>query len=131
MTLGPYQPHQFLQVLLDIVCMNYEPEPLGTTRLNSNICFLYDAIPNQPFKLVYLSIVSESGEGFGSFGKRAIEPYARTLGHHLNRAQSLFVVCSTGEERYLISQVTETNETLHCVLTVEEFLSNSVSVISD
>ncbi len=125
------RPHQFLQVLLDVIRMNYEPEPLGTTLLNSNICFLYDAIPCQPFELAYLSLVSEPDESFGDFWEKTIEPYARALGCDLNGADSLFVICSTGEKRYLISLVTETNEILHCVPTVKEFVSNTVSIVAD
>lgn len=125
------RPHEFLQTILDIVRVNYEPQPLGTTMLNSNPCFLYDAIPSTPFEIGYLSLVSEPSESFGDFWTRRIKPYAESLGYGLDEKQTMFVVCSAGELRYGLDLFSEVSETLNSGPTVEEVLASTIAIIAN
>lgn len=106
------RPYELLQLITDIIRVNYEPQPFGSVMLNANPCFLYDAVPSHPFELGYLSVVSESGEDLGDFWKRRIEPYAKSLGYNLLRAPTLFIYCSTGSGRYSIELSAELHEVL-------------------
>ena len=54
--------HEYLQTILDLVRCNFEPNPLGTFFLNSNVQFIYDAITEDKTNLGYASIVSEPNQ---------------------------------------------------------------------
>ena len=51
------RPNEFLQTLLDMLRVFFEPDPPGTVFLNANPCFLYDAMPEKPVQLGYASVL--------------------------------------------------------------------------
>ena len=74
---GQYdRPHEFLQSLLDVIHVNFEPYAMGTFLLNANMDFLYSRIPETPFTLGYVSITSkENNEDFEDFWNNSVLPY--------------------------------------------------------
>jgi len=101
---GQYdRPTEFLQVLLDIIRANFEPCVLGTLFLNSNLCFLYDEVPDAPFQLGYASLTSQPNQGFAAFWDEQVIPYLEQCGYTLGGADgatAVYAVASTGQERY-------------------------------
>lgn len=47
------RPNDFLQCLLDMLRIMFEPEPPGTFYLNANPDFIYEEIDGAPFRLGY------------------------------------------------------------------------------
>lgn len=94
------RPSEFLQALLDLIRANFEPWVLGTFLLNSNMGFLYDDVPTAPFDLGYLSITSDDGQGFADFWNGTVSAHLESCGYDVDKASSLYVVASTGSERY-------------------------------
>lgn len=110
---GQYErPAEFLQTLLDIVRADFEPSPLGTFFLNSNMEFIYDAIPDRPFQLAYASLVSEDGQSFVSFFQDAVQPHLKRCGYNASQFSAMFVVASTGRERYGVKFTAEISRAL-------------------
>lgn len=98
---GQYdRPTEFLQVLLDMIRANFEPCVLGTLFLNSNLCFLYEEVPDAPFRLGYASLTSEPNQGFAAFWDEQVIPYLEPCGYLLEDATAVYAVASTGQERY-------------------------------
>ena len=118
---GQYErPAEFLQCLLDMVRVTYEPSVLGTFFLNSNPCFLYEAIPDTPFQLAYASLLSQENEPFAAFYANTVRPYLLRCGYDLSLATGLFAVASTGEDRYGPPFVEEVDATLGSGFSVQE-----------
>lgn len=113
---------EYLECLLDIVRVNFEPCQLGSFFLNSNLCFLYDAIPDTPFQLGYVSLTSEPNKSFEQFWQEDVMSYIETCGYSVNDASSVFVVASTGKERYNLDFVGNTLVTLESGFSTSEAL---------
>ncbi len=124
------RPHEFLQSLLDILRVIYEPEVFGTFFLNSNPGFLFDAIPEKPFQLAYGSFISKPHQSFKEFWCENIVKSLEEYGYNQEDASSLFVVVSTGEERYGIDLHIDVSETLDAGFSPEEALGLIVSVMN-
>lgn len=116
------RPSEFLQTLLDIVRVNFEPRVLGTFFLNSNIGLLHDATPGVPFQLGYVSIASAPNKPFGAFWEEDVVPYIKECGYSMEDASSIFAVASTGEGNYNFALVRSVTATLKSGFTVEEAL---------
>lgn len=114
------RPSEYLESLLDIIRVNYEPCVLGTFFLNSNMGFLYDAIPDKPFQLGYVTITSIPNKQFNSFWKEDVVPYIKKCGYSIEDASSIFAVASTGEENYGIDFIDNISTTLNSGFSVEE-----------
>lgn len=116
------RPSEYLESLLDIIRVNYEPQVLGTFFLNSNMKFLYNAIPIRPFQLGYISITSKPNKPFNSFWIEDVVPYIEKCGYSAEDASSIFVVASTGEENYGIDFISNIQTTLNSGFSVDEAL---------
>lgn len=116
------RPSEYLECLLDIVRVNFEPCQLGSFFLNSNLCFLYDAIPDTTFQLGYVSLTSEPNKSFEHFWQEDVMPYIETCGYSVKDATSVFVVASTGKERYNLDFVGNTLATLESGFSTSEAL---------
>jgi len=114
------RPSEYLESLLDIVRVNYEPCVLGTFFLNSNMGFLYDAIPDTPFQLGYISITSKPNKQFDIFWEEDVIPHIQKCGYSVNDASSIFAVASTGEEKYGIDFIDNISTTLNSGFSVDE-----------
>lgn len=116
------RPSEFLQTLLDIIRVQYEPRPMGTFFLNSNIGFLFESVPKEPFRLVYTSLISCENETFESFYKNDVLPYLEKCGCDAEQITAMFAVASTGHERYKVAFVQEVSQTLQSGFSVDEAL---------
>lgn len=106
------RPDEFLQALMDMLKVQFEPWPLGTFFLNSNVmAYLADTIEERSFSFSYASITSEPQAGFTGFWLTVVEPYLNKLGIPFSDGQS-FVVVTVGPSNYTLSLVEEVN----CVL---------------
>lgn len=120
---GQYdRPTEYLQALLDIVRVEFDPNPLGTFQLNSNLGFILDSIPKNDFHLGYISISSQEGQGFHDFWHNDAAPYIAKCGYDIYQISAVFVVVTTGEERHGGQLMGEVQETLGSGFSVDEVL---------
>lgn len=87
------RPNEFLQTLLDMLRVFFEPDPPGTLFLNANPCFLYEALSDQPVQLGYVSVLSEPGESFSSMLNEKIFPRLTELGYQAGYSSAFFAIC--------------------------------------
>lgn len=114
------RPSEFLQAFLDIIRVNYEPAILGTFFLNSNMCFLYDGIPESSFQLAYASITSKQDKRFEAFWTEDVIPHIEKCGYVIEAASAVYAVVSTGEERYDIDFAVEVSNMLNSGFSPDE-----------
>lgn len=121
---GQYdRPTEFLQSLLDIIRVNYEPYVFGTFFLNSNMDFLYEEVPNSSFRLGYVSVTSKGNSDFLSFWNKDVIPYVEKCGYNINAASAIYAVASTGAESYGIDFIDNISATLGSGFSVDEALN--------
>ncbi|WP_026304802.1 hypothetical protein [Thioalkalivibrio sp. AKL8] len=96
------RPGEFLQCLLDVVRVNFDPHAPGTLFLNSNIELINEGVRPEGFSLGYGSLVSGSGAGLESFWESEVVTYLGACGCDLTEAHALFVTITTGPERFQI-----------------------------
>jgi len=123
------RPTEFLQCLLDIMRVHFEPRPMGTLFLNSNIGFMYQELPEEPFQLAYASLVSRENQSFSSFFADDVSPYLEQRGYDAESITAMFAVASTGHERYKMKFVSEIAGTLKSGFSVDEVLGLMASSI--
>jgi hypothetical protein len=114
------RPSEFLQAFLDIIRVNFEPAVMGTFFLNSNMCFLYDAIPESSFQLAYASITSKKDKKFEEFWIEDVMPHLKKHGYFMEEATAIYAVASTGKERYDLEFVEEISTVLGSGFSVDE-----------
>ena len=120
---GQYdRPDEFLQCLLDMVRVMFEPYPLGTFFLNANLDFLTDAISGKSGRLGYLSAISEEGESIQSFWESTIGPRLKSLGYTVCDS-AVFAMCSTGPDRYNLELISEVGDFLGSNFSVDDAIS--------
>ncbi len=116
------RPYEFLQCLLDMVRVNYDPAPFGTYFLNSNMIFLYQGVPSGRFRLGYVSLISEEGSDFSTCWHEQALPYLRSCGYSVESAESLYAVVSTADKTWTPDLVDDVLATLESGFKVEEVL---------
>jgi hypothetical protein len=114
------RPGEFLDVLLDMIRVTYEPSPLGTLFLNSNPGFFYEALAEAPFTLGYLSAIGAPGESFRSFWEATIVERLKEYGYALEQSSALFIVVAGGCNRVTGDLIDEVHETANACFTVDE-----------
>lgn len=114
------RPTEFLESLLDIIRVNYEPCVLGTFFLNSNIEFLYEGMPDSSFQLGYISITSEAGKDFCRFWEEDVTPHIVKCGYSIKDATAIYAVASTGIEKYGFDLIEGVLEMLNSGFSVDE-----------
>lgn len=87
---------EFLQVLLDMMRVNYDPRLPGTWFLNSNPSYIYDGIPSIPFRLGDMSLVSNGDEDFSQFYSNTIAAYIEACGYDITQISKSYAVVSSG-----------------------------------
>lgn len=123
------RPSEYLESLLDMIRVNYDQLPFSYF-LNGNMGFLYDAIPDKPFKLGYVSITSAPNVSFNAFWKDEVVPYTGRCGYSIAEAAAAFAVVSTGDENLTIDFVSTVSEVLNAGFTSEnlgEFFLDGLS----
>ena len=116
------RPTEFLQTLLDIIRVNYEPHILGTYFLNSNLGFLYDEVPETPFQLAYASLTSMDDQKFSAFWNDRVIPYLDECGYNIKDSNAVYLVATTGDERYDLQIVGDIRETVGSGFSFDEGL---------
>lgn len=120
---GQYdRPDEFLQCLLDMVRVMFEPYPLGTFFLNANLDFLTSAISDKSGRLGYLSAISEEGESIESFWESRIATRLDELDYSV-RDSTLIAMCSTGPDRYNLDLICEVGDFLEANFSVDDALA--------
>ncbi len=114
------RPSEFLESLLDIIRVNFDPCAPGTFFLNANMGLLYDAMPSEPFQLGYASMISAPGKPFAAFWKEDVVPYLKACGYDIDRARSVFAVASTGMDNYGVDFFNEVSTTLESGFSLHE-----------
>ncbi|MEC8859908.1 MAG: hypothetical protein VYE29_07880 [Pseudomonadota bacterium] len=128
---GQYdRPDEFLQCVLDLMRVIFEPHPLGTFFLNANFDFLTDAITEKSKRLGYLSVVSDEGESIESLWDSQIAPRMDELGYSVDDS-TLFIMCTTGHERYDLDLMCEVADFFDAGFTVDEAFSLISSEINE
>jgi hypothetical protein len=90
------RPNDFLQCLLDMLRIMFEPEPPGTFYLNANPDFIYEEIDGAPFRLGYLTAISEPHEPIAQFYKRKLAPLIEEYGYFSNSIFATYVFVTKG-----------------------------------
>ena len=125
------RPSEYLQTLLDIMRVQYEPNPLGTFFLNSNIGFILEQIPESSFQLGYISLTSKTDKSFSQFWDEDVMTYLDMCGYDINKASAAYAVVSTGWQRYGYELSSEVSEKLDSGFSVEEGITLISSVVND
>lgn len=123
------RPIEFLQSLLDMIRVQYEPQPMGTFFLNANIGFLQEAMHDEPFQLAYASLVSRPDQSFASFYEHDVLQHLETCGYDVEEITAMFAVASTGHERYKLQFVRDINGALNSGFSVDECLGQMAASI--
>lgn len=125
------RPSEYLQSLLDLIRVNFEPFPLGTLLLNANLGDVYERIPETPFQLGYLSLTSQTTKPFRAFWEEEVLPYLEQCGYSINEARVIYAIASTGEERYGLDFVDEVMQTLKSGYSLDEAVALMASQLND
>ena len=115
-----HRPTEFLQALLDMIHVHFEPYPLTTFGLNSNLGFLYEAISDQPFSFGYLSLISERTKEFSHIWREQVIPHAQRCGYALAAATAVLVVVSTDQQQYDVAWAAGILQSLNAGYGVQE-----------
>lgn len=118
------RPREFLQALLDMVRIIYEPNPPGTLLLNSNWDFLIDALPPVPYRIGYLSMVSQSDENISSFDSRVLSARMSEFGYSCHEAIATYFMVTIGPGRRMLQTSSEVMRHYRSGFSVDEVLSS-------
>lgn len=91
------RPAEFLQCWLDLLRVVFEPNPPGTMYLNSNWDFVCDAVPQEPFRLGYLTLaLPGTGPAAATQLGEQLRVRAAHLGYDVQNSYGTFVCMSMG-----------------------------------
>ena len=116
------RPTEFLQTLLDMLRVIYEPAPIGTWFLNGNLDFLLDALPDDPFRLGYATLTGDAEQPFEGFWQETVLPYVSTCGYAYEMALAVFGVVSTDAEGLDVESVSDMLSVVGAGFSVDEVL---------
>lgn len=125
------RPGEFLDTLLDILRVTYEPSPLGTFYLNSNPTFIYEAIPKVPFTLGYLSVLGSPTEAFSYMWHGIITAKLSENGYDLGKANAIYVVVAGSMKKMGSELIDEVHEVTNAGFTVSEVLDLFISELNN
>lgn len=124
------RPTEYLQAFLDIIRVEFDPHPLGTFQLNSNLGFIFDSIPKNELQLGYVSISSEENQAFHDFWHNDALNYLAECGYDIHQIATLFAVVTAGEERHGLELMWEVQDTLMAGFTIDEVLGNFAEAVA-
>lgn len=124
------RPAEFMQCLMDMLRVHYEPELFGTFFLNANIGFALQLLPESPFRLGYASQVSQYGKAFPDFWKNDILPSLEQFGYAIESASGLFVVVSSPRERLDMDAVGTIMEATGAGFKIEDVISEMAAAVA-
>ena len=114
------RPADFLQTLLDMLRVMYEPNAPGTFFLNANPDFIFDEIRSEPFQLGYVTAVSELGEAIAEFYGRVLTPKLREHGYVAESAFATYAFVTLGQRKGCMDRVREVMQFLDAGFSVDE-----------
>lgn len=117
-----HRPTEFLQVLMDMIHVHFEPYPLTTFGLNSNLGYLYEEIIDQPSHFGYFSLISSGHKKFHEIWTEEVMPHAKQCGYVLEETSSKWVVVTTDGTNYDLPWVDEVMETLQAGIDLQAAL---------
>ena len=117
-----HRPTEFLQALLDMIHVHFEPYPLTTFGLNSNLGYLYEEIIDQPSHFGYFSLISSGHKKFHEIWTEEVMPHAKQCGYVLEETSSQWVVVTTDGANYDLPWVDEVLETLQAGIDLQAAL---------
>lgn len=100
------RPGDFLQCILDMLRIMFEPNPPGTWLLNSNPDFILEEIRGNGFQLGYITGVSAPSEQIFDFFTRVIEPQMQENSYVLERAFATYAFVTSGD-KWTMKKVSE------------------------
>lgn len=85
---------EFLRVLLDVTRVIFDP--CFTFFLNGNPSYIFNWIPSIPFRLGYVSLVSNGDEDFTQFYSNTVAAYIEACGYDITQVSATYAVVSFG-----------------------------------
>lgn len=125
------RPTEFLESLLDMIRVTYEPCTLGTLLLNSNPVFFYEAVPTTPFQLGYISLTKDAGQSFSDFWSNDVEKHIKKCGYKAEAVSTMFAAISTGSESYGLNFIDSVAKAISVGFSVDEATQLFASAICD
>jgi hypothetical protein len=119
------RPHEFLQSILDMARVQYEPAFIGTYFLNANIGFIHESMPDHPFTLGYFSVTSELRK-FSKAWTKDVLPHLSETGYDLGKLETGFVVVTVARKNFTQELISETNNTLGAGFSAQDVLGMTV-----
>ena len=106
------RPGECLQLLLDLIRVQFEPRPLGTFFLNANLGLLLERLEGDRCDWGYLSVVGEPGQSFATLWREGALAGLGPRGYLWERVAAAYVIVTTGDSRYGYGLVDEVLHTL-------------------
>ncbi len=113
------RPGDFLQCLLDMLRIMFEPNPPGTWLLNSNPDLLLQEIRASGFQLGYVTGVSIPNEPISDFYMRVIEPQMQENKYLLETAFANYAFITSGD-RWNMERVSEMSRFLDAGFSIDD-----------
>lgn len=123
------RPSDFLQCLLDMLRVMFEPDPPGTFFLNANPDFIYEEIGKDPFRMGYVTAVSEPHESIEQFHKRKLAPLIQECGYVSKSIFATYVFVTQG--KFSMAQVRDVVKFFDSGFSIEDALQNFANIIID
>ncbi len=123
------RPGDFLQCLLDMLRIMFEPNPPGTWLLNSNPDFLLDEIGANGFQLGYVTGVSAPNEPISGFYRRVIEPQMQENKYLLETAFATYSFVTSGD-RWNMKEVSEISRFFDAGFSVDDAIQTLANGMS-
>lgn len=123
------RPNDFLQCLLDMLRIMFEPDPPGTFFLNANPDFIYEEIGTDPFRLGYVTAVSEPHESIEEFHKRILAPLIQEYGYVSNSVFATYVFVTHG--KFTMVKIREVVKFFDSGFSIDDVLLNFANIIKE
>lgn len=123
------RPDEFREALLDMLRVTFATKMFGTLFLNSNPDFFYQSIPQKPFTLGYVSVLSEPGEAFTALWEKKVLGKLREYNYSLDRTTSMFLSVAGSAERMTVDLLDEVSEVTNAGFSVDDVLNNIAASI--
>jgi hypothetical protein len=128
------RPREFLEALIDIIRVIYDPNPLGTLLLNSNPAFILEAIPRFPFSLGYISVLGSSKESFESLWHGKVASELAKNNYDLEKVSTAFIVVAGSSNRNgfeLLDDVLRVTQSGFSIDEVLHLFASASNIITD
>lgn len=117
------RPLDFLQCLLDLLRVLYEPDPPGSLDLNSNWDLVAEAVPRDEFRLGYVTVTGAPGQQLADLVGGELASRLTALGYVDQARLATFVCVSVGTDlwKQSVTVAGEANQLFHAGWSVTAF----------